>query len=48
VKILSRGRDVTGLPESFNVLGQGSVLGVQIPIIVSLVLPIFQLSAAIR
>jgi len=36
VKILSRGQDVTGLPASFNQLGQGSLLGVQIPIVVSL------------
>jgi len=38
VKILSRGRDVTGLPAGFNFLGQGAVAGVQIPIIVMLVL----------
>lgn len=36
--VVSNGRNVSGLPESFTQIGQGSVLGIQYPIIISIVL----------
>ncbi|HUW18172.1 MAG TPA: ABC transporter permease [Sedimentisphaerales bacterium] len=36
--VVTEGQNISGLPRSFTVLGQGSVLGVQYPIIISLVL----------
>jgi ribose transport system permease protein len=38
VKIVSGGTDVSGLPDSFNAIGQATLLGVQVPILVSLAL----------
>jgi len=36
VLIVSGGKNVSGLPESFTVIGQGTLLGIQVPIIISL------------
>ncbi|MBP6964942.1 MAG: ABC transporter permease [Armatimonadetes bacterium] len=36
--VVSNGRNISGLPESFTAIGQGSILGVQYPIIISIVL----------
>ena len=36
--VVTNGRNISGLPRSFTVLGQGSFLGVQYPIMISLVL----------
>lgn len=36
--VVSNGKNVSGLPESFTVIGQGSIFGVQYPIIVSILL----------
>ncbi|MHC4647230.1 MAG: ABC transporter permease [Planctomycetota bacterium] len=38
--VVTNGRNISGLPRSFTVLGQGSFLGVQYPIIISLALVI--------
>lgn len=36
--VITRGRNISGLPESFRVLGQGKVLGVQNPIWIALLM----------
>ena len=36
--VVSDGRNVSGLPESFTAIGQGTILGVQYPILISIVL----------
>ena len=36
--VVTGGRNISGLPDSFNAIGQGDVLGVQLPIIYALVL----------
>ena len=36
--VVSNGRNISGLPESFTAIGQGSVFGIQYPIIISIVL----------
>ncbi len=38
--VLTRGTNVTGLPETFRALGQGAIAGIQFPIILSIVLVI--------
>ena len=36
--VVSDGKNISGLPDSFTVIGQGSVFGIQYPIIISIVL----------
>lgn len=36
--IVTNGRNVSGLPRAFTIIGQGTVLGIQYPIIISIVL----------
>lgn len=36
--VVTGGKNISGLPDSFKVIGQGGVLGVQLPIVVALVL----------
>jgi ribose transport system permease protein len=36
--VVTNGKNISGLPASFTVIGQGSVLGIQYPIIISIVL----------
>lgn len=36
--VVSDGKNISGLPESFTAIGQGSILGVQYPILISIVL----------
>jgi len=38
MQVITDGKDVVGLPKSFNVIGQGKILGVQHPILISLAL----------
>jgi ribose transport system permease protein len=36
--VVTQARNIAGLPESFKVIGQGNILGIQFPIIIALVL----------
>lgn len=36
--VVTRGTNIAGLPESFNIIGQGKLLGVQLPIVLSIIL----------
>ena len=36
--VVTQARNIAGLPDSFNIIGQGNILGIQFPIIIALVL----------